>query len=76
MNHGNTESKQEQNMLAWVRGFLFLVKQYRKQKKSESDLYKAKKHALLALAYWKGCCEECDLHFQIENSSVYVRLGK
>lgn len=49
---------------------------YRKHKKIESNIYNANKHALMALAYWKDCMEECDLHFQIEDSSLYVRLGK
>lgn len=49
----------------------------KKPKNCENEnLYKAKRHALLALAYWKDCKEECDLHFQIENSSKYIRLGK
>lgn len=63
-------------MIEWIKGYIFLLRQYRKQKKIESDLYKAQKHALLALAYWKDCGEQMNLHFQIENSSIYVRLGK
>ena len=43
--------------------------------KDLGDLY-AKKHALLALTYWKNCTEECDLPFQIEHSSLHDRLGK
>jgi len=64
------------NMIKWIKSFFFLLGMYRKQKKLESDLYNAKKHALLSLAYWKDCAEECDLNFQIEQSSIYVRLGK
>ncbi len=56
--------------------YFFLFSKYRKQKKIQSDLYNAKKHALIALAYWKDCDEQSDLHFQIENSSKHVRLGK
>lgn len=63
-------------MLTWFKECFFLLRQYIKQKSIESDLKKAQKHALLALAYWKDCKEEADLHFQIENSSTYVRLGK
>lgn len=63
-------------MLKWFKDYCFLFRQYRKQKQMESDLYNAKKHAILALAYWKDCVEESDLHFQIENSEKYVRLGK
>ncbi len=62
--------------MEWIRGFFLLFKQYRKQKKIDSDLNKAKKHAILALAYWKDCSEESDLHFQIQHSNTYVRLGK
>lgn len=63
-------------MIKWIRGWIFLIRQYRKQKKISSDLYHAQKHALLALAYWKRCGEAIDLHFQIEEPSIYVRLGK
>ncbi len=66
-------------MIEKFKGLLFLFRHYKNQKKIESDLYNAKKHALLALAYWKDCqhlTEDCDLHFQMENSSIYVRLGK
>ncbi len=63
-------------MIKWIKDCCFLFKMYRKQKKFESNIYNAKKHALLALAYWKNCMEDSDLHFQIEDSSIYVRLGK
>ncbi len=62
-------------MIKWAKGWIFLIRQNRKQKKIESDLYKAKKHAILALAYWKDCAETYDLHFQIKESSLYVHLG-
>lgn len=63
-------------MIEWIKGYVFLIKQYQKKKKIESNLYKAKKHALLALAYWKDCNEEFDLQFQVEGSDIFVRLGK
>ncbi len=63
-------------MIEKFKGSLFLWRQYKKQKKFASDLNNAQKHALLALAYWKDCEEHCDLHFQMENSTIYVRLGK
>lgn len=63
-------------MIEWIKS---LYKRYRKtikQNKSNSNLYNAKKHAIIALAYWKHCEGESDLHFQIEKSNIYVRLGK
>jgi len=45
-------------------------------KKNENDLLKAKRYAILALAYWKNCKEESDIQIQIEGTSTYVRLGK
>jgi len=63
-------------MIERLKGYFFLLLQYKKQKRLESNLYKAQKHAILALAYWKDCNEKSDLHFQIEKSSIYVRLGK
>lgn len=60
----------------WIKGSFFLLKQKMKKRKLESNLYNAKKHAILALAYWKDTREESDLHFQLKNSSIYVRLGK
>ena len=60
----------------------WLNKKFRQYKKHEQqvidnkNLYKAKKHALLALAYWKDCDEKSDLHFQIDGTHTYIRLGK
>lgn len=60
----------------------WLKKKYKQYKKTEelnrrtSNLYNAKKHALLALSYWKDCDEESDIQIQIENTSTYVKLGK
>ncbi len=62
--------------MKWIKEWFFLIRNYRKQKKIESDLYNAKKHALIALAYWKHCTGECDLQFQIEKSRKFVTLGK
>lgn len=63
-------------MIDWIKGYLFLIKQYKNAKRLESNLFKAKKHAILALAYWKECEEQTGLHFQIEDSEIFVRLGK
>ena len=71
-----TFNKLMEAVISWLKGGLFLIKQYKKQKKLQSDLYKAQKHAILALAYWKDCEESLDLQFQISESSIYVRLGK
>ncbi len=43
---------------------------------SENNLMNAKKHAIIALAYWDDCTEDSDIHICIESSSTYVRLGK
>ena len=63
-------------MINWIIETWFLIRQYRKQKKLLSNLENAQKHALLALAYWKRCEEQTDLHFEIEKTGVYVRLGR
>jgi hypothetical protein len=63
-------------MIKFIKEYLFLWKQYRKQKRICSAIDNAQKHALLSLAYWKDCEKECGLLFQIEKSNIYVRLGK
>ena len=63
-------------MLKWIKSKFTQYKDTVKQNTETINLYKAKKHALLALAYWKDCEEKSDVHFQIENTSIYVRLGK
>lgn len=68
-------------MITWMKELFFLLKQYRKAKKQESNFYNAKKHALLALAYWKQCVEHLpmnslpEMHFQVENTNIYIRMG-
>lgn len=52
------------------------IKGYFQRHKKINNLEKAQRHALIALAYWKKCDEDSDLHFQIINSVFYVRLGK
>ncbi len=53
------------------------IKSFFKKRKEKSDLWKAKKHAIIALAYWKDCPHETsDLVFHLENSNIYVRLGR
>jgi hypothetical protein len=65
-------------MIKLIKGYFFLLKQKKKQKKIQNDLLKAQEHALLALAYWKDCHKiiDVDLLFKLENSNIYVRLGK
>lgn len=63
-------------MIKWLKNYFLVLRQYRKQKKVKSNLYNAKKHALLALYYWKDCTEEADFLFQVKDASLYVRLGK
>lgn len=63
-------------MIKWIKDVFFRYKQTEKSNVDTKNLYKAKKNALLALDYWKNCMEESDLHFQIEDSSIFVRLGK
>ena len=62
--------------MVWIRSVFNRYMDAVKENKKTSNLYKAQKHALLALAYWKACEEEADLHFQIKNSNIYVKLGK
>ena len=62
-------------MIAMIKEWLFLYRQYRKAKKIISDLEKAEFHAILALAYWNDCNEEEDLKFYAKESRKYVRLG-
>lgn len=52
------------------------IKKFLNKNKKNNNLIEAIRHAIIALAYWKDCEEESDLHFQIENSTTYVRLGK
>lgn len=57
-------------MIECIKGYLFLIKQYRKQKKLASYLHKVKKHALLTRAYYEAFLEECGLDFQIEDTNI------
>ncbi len=63
-------------MIEWIKGRILLLNTYRKHKKEYSNMYKAHKHALLALGYWNLCKEDHDIHLQIENSTTYIRMGK
>jgi hypothetical protein len=62
--------------MEWMRKIFHRYQKTVTCNRQTENLYKAKKHALLALKYWKDCNEEADLHFKIEKSSIYVRLGK
>ena len=64
------------SILTWIKKKYHYYKKKEQENRNTRNLYKAKKHALLALAYWKDCDEECDFHLQIENTTTYIRLGK
>ncbi len=71
-----TTLKEKYMILEWFKSKINQYKTTEKENRMSENSYKARKHALLALSYWKECNEEIDIHIQIEGSSIYVRLGK
>jgi len=59
-----------------IKGYFFLISQYRKQKKKAKYLKKATEHALISLSYWEKCDLDEICHFQIKGTSFYVSLRR
>lgn len=63
-------------MIKWIKDYFLKRKIRKEQIKLKNDLYYAQVYAIKSLAYWMNCEEKSDLVFQVQNTNIYVRLGR
>jgi hypothetical protein len=63
-------------MIKFIKDYLFLFRNYTKQKKLNYHILEAKRHSILELSHWCKCDDQSDYVFQVKDSNIYVRLGR